>query len=192
VEIEAHVYEKDDAPQKAVAFIENLQRRQLELSEEVKAVIALMEEYSLSVEAIAARLSKSRSWVLSRMAVPNLPEYIREPLLEGDLKLGQVEEICRVEDDGARRYVTAQAIQGRMTRAAIRGLVENVLANPAVQQAGEWGDKVNRGEVEIKPIMVTVGCCQTLQRLEETMLVRVCAHGYGCQSVESRADQANS
>lgn len=190
--ITCRIFEDNETPQKALALIENLQRRQLELSEEVKGVRELVESEKLSVEAVAAMLNKSRSWVLSRIAVPNLPEYIQEPLLAGDLKLGQVEEICRVSDDGARRYLTAQTIQGRWNKSQIRQMADQVILNPAVEPARQVGDAVHNGTVEIKPLMVQTACCNSLHPLESTVLVRVCVNGLGCQQTSDRADTPNS
>lgn len=175
--IAAHVYDIGEDPVKAVALVENLQREPMALREEVEAVRYLHEDEKRSTDQISVALSKGRSWVLQRMMVPNLPDDLRLPLLEGEIKLGAAEHIARLPDEATRNLCVNQAINGRMTVRQVGELVAHHLNNPAISEAGAWGEKVYRGEVDIPKVFQVCESCGASRETKEFRLVRVCGNG---------------
>jgi ParB family chromosome partitioning protein len=107
---------------KAFALAENLQRQQLTFEEEVAGVVHMNKVQGRSVEAIAAALTKSRTWVLNRLMIPELPEFLREPLLGGDIKIGHLEVLCKLPNEADQRYLLAQLIQGRWSVGQLKSI----------------------------------------------------------------------
>ncbi len=179
--IPATLYEKTGEPIKAVALVENLQRRNLSLQEEVDAVNFLHKEERLSTDQISVMLSKSRDWVLRRLAVPALPIGVREALLEGKIGLGVAEEISKVEDTSTQGFLLNEAIHGRWTvlevRAAIKALEKASEEDARIEEAVRAGV-----EAESSPVMIRCQACGKAREMEEITIVRVCKNG--CEKEE--------
>jgi len=79
----------DDRELLELALVENLQRSDLNPLEESEAYLALQEKFSLSQEAIAARVGKARTTVTNALRLLRLPEEVQELLREGQLTAGQ-------------------------------------------------------------------------------------------------------
>jgi len=165
---------------RAFALVENLLREQLTLGEEVEAVRLMHVEEKKSVESIAAAVSKSRSWVLNRLMVPDLEDFIRDPLLSGDLKLGHVEVLGQVPTESARRYLVACAIQGRWTKGHLKQVAEIYVNSPSVAEVGAVGHLPDRPAGAVPAVVWGCQVCGRQGELAEFVLVRVCANG--CQS----------
>jgi ParB family chromosome partitioning protein len=79
----------DDRELLELALVENLQRSDLNPLEESEAYLALQEKFSLSQEAIAARVGKARTTVTNALRLLRLPEEVQELLRGGQLTAGQ-------------------------------------------------------------------------------------------------------
>lgn len=187
--IEARVYPENGLCDEAIMASENLHRQQHTLAEESAWVAALIEGQKMSVEDASRLLNRSRSWIQQRMMIPNLPEYLREPLLDGSIKLAHVEEIGRLEDEGAKQYIVSQVVQGRLSRMATRQLVEVYRSNPALGPAEAVGEAVRRGDIPVAPVMLECQHCARRRPVAEFMLVRVCADG--CADESAPAGEVN-
>lgn len=180
----AHVYEGSDAPVKAIALIENLQRVNLSLGEECEGVRYLNEEEKKSPDQISALLSKSRSWVMRRLALPNLPPEIRGPVLDGRLSIGSGEKISLIPDAGARAYLATQAIQCGWSESDCRTAVETYLATPNLQESVEAGQAASEAPSVGQRVGKECAACGRWDELKN--LVNVWIHGAGGCSVETQ------
>lgn len=178
----AHVYDASDAPVKAIALIENLQRVNLSLSEECEGVRYLHEEEKKSPDQISALLSKSRSWVMRRLALPNLPPEIRGPILDGRLSIGSGEKISLVPDAGARAYLATQAIQCGWSESDCGAAVETYLATPSLEGAVAEGQRVAEEPAPTSEPVKECAACGRAAKLRD--LTNVWIHSSGCRPVE--------
>lgn len=87
-EIPAMVIEADGRKAAELALIENLQREDLNPIEEAAGYQSLIEEYGLTQEEAAARVSRSRSSVANLLRLLSLPEEVREMIISGALSAG--------------------------------------------------------------------------------------------------------
>lgn len=85
-----------------VALIENLQREDLNPVEEALAYRSLIDEYSLTQEEVAKKLGKSRSAVANTLRLLNLPEQVREMLINGKITAGHGRAILSLETEAAQ------------------------------------------------------------------------------------------
>lgn len=173
---------------RAVAVVENLLRKQLTLEEECEAVWMMSESEGKSVEQIAAAISKSRSWVLNRMMVPALPDFLREPLLDGSIKIAHVEALVKVESESAQRYLVSCAIQQRMTAGQLKNLAQVYIDSPSVETAGHLPQTAPAPAMESKEPMFPCESCGRVGPISSMVFVRVHKDGCGTGSVEDRSN----
>lgn len=100
--IPAIVREVGDAESLKHALMENLQREDLNPIEEAKGYQALKEEFSLSVNDIAAMIGKNRSTVANSLRLLGLPETIQAFLAEGKLTAGHARALLSIEGETAQ------------------------------------------------------------------------------------------
>jgi ParB/RepB/Spo0J family partition protein len=186
--IDASIYDRSNDPIAAIALVENMQRRQLSLSEEIAGVRHLAVDKDYSVEKIASALSKSRSWVLTRLMADNLPEHIRAPLLEGSIPLYAAEMIAVFPDTSMQKYFVGQVIQQRWTKSQLKQVLEansvdGVAAAGSLNSVPGIAPSSPNG-----PLMYPMECCGITATLANSTLVRCCADGHGCRSTNDRSD----
>lgn len=81
-----------------ISLIENLQRDDLNPVEEAVAYKKLMDEYYLSQEDLAEKISKTRSYVSNIVRLLKLPDDILELVKDGKLSTGHARALINVSD----------------------------------------------------------------------------------------------
>ena len=92
-----------------VALIENIQREDLNAIEEARAYRQLIDEYSLTQEEIAARVSKSRSAVTNSLRLLKLDEQVQDMLADGKLTMGHARALLSLESPEMQK-ITAERV----------------------------------------------------------------------------------
>jgi ParB/RepB/Spo0J family partition protein len=83
--VPVRVLELSDAEVAEVQLIENLLRQDLSPMEEARAIHALSETRKLKPKEVAAKLSKSETWVRGRLALLNLSPKLQAAMEKGEL-----------------------------------------------------------------------------------------------------------
>ena len=191
--IKATVYDGDERSIKGLALVENLHRSQMTMADEVDTVLYLANDEGKSVEQIAAIVNKSRSWVLNRLMIPELPEFLQTPLMAGDLPISHVELISKVPDPGAQQYLTSMAIQHRWNRSQLKTIADCYMMPAAEQPATAPNTPGVNPNPVISPFMYVCEMCQEKGTLEQFTLVRIHKDGLGCRATIDRSNhQSNS
>lgn len=94
------VREVNDQEKLEVAIIENLQREDLNPIDLAQAYKKLMDEFGLTQEDVAKKVSKSRPAVANTLRMLNLPEEIQLALIDNKLTEGHAKLILGVEGEG--------------------------------------------------------------------------------------------
>ena len=94
----AIVREFDAAATAEVALIENIQREDLNALEEADAYARLIETYGHTQEALSGVVGKSRSHVANLLRLRDLPEFVRQSLMAGELNMGHARAIATAAD----------------------------------------------------------------------------------------------
>lgn len=171
---------------RATAARENLLRRNLTLQEECDVVSQLHHDEHRSPDQIASLLSRSRSWVLRRLAIPNLPPDIGAPLLEGVLSLGHAEALALVEDPGLRSYALNQTRAATLSVSETKQMVEALRANPSLAEAVQAGITTATNPTPNLEILSPCAACKQPRPLEALTIIRVCRDG--CPTTETDHD----
>ncbi|MGB8213725.1 MAG: ParB/RepB/Spo0J family partition protein [Anaerolineales bacterium] len=120
------VRQATDQQRLELAIIENVQRSDLSPLEQAEAYRQLAEDFHLSHEEIAARVGKSRSAVSNTLRLLDLPDAIKNALIEGRLSEGHARALLALPTPEAQtvalRTVLSQELNVRETEELVRNL----------------------------------------------------------------------
>ena len=134
-----------------ISLVENLQREDLGALEEAAGYRRLMDEFGLTQEQVAARVSRSRSAVANSLRLLTLPEKIMEMLKNGSLSAGHARALLALDDDGQK----------------LEAAEKTVSAGLSVRQTEELVKKLKTGKKPVKTVDPEVAIA--IKQLEERM-----------------------
>lgn len=109
-----------------IALIENVQREDLNPIEEALAYQQLMQEFDLTQEEIAARVSKNRATITNSMRLLKLDRRVQDIVTQGLLSNGHARSLL-VLDDGEQQYQLAlKIISERLSVREVEKLVKRL------------------------------------------------------------------
>lgn len=97
-EIPAIIRDFTDSEMMEIALLENLQRENLSALEEAIAYKKLLENLNLTQDALAKRLGKSRSHITNMLGLLNLPESVKNMVVENNISMGHARVLSKLED----------------------------------------------------------------------------------------------
>ncbi|MBO4626368.1 MAG: ParB/RepB/Spo0J family partition protein [Lachnospiraceae bacterium] len=129
-----------------VALIENLQRENLNAIEEAVAYRKLIEEYSLTQEAVAERVSKNRTTITNSLRLLKLDDRVQEMIIDKTLSAGHARALLAI-DNKDRQYAAAeQMVADGMSVRDAESYVKKLLEEkkPAAKKANPHEAAINR------------------------------------------------
>ena len=99
--IPAIVREIDGGSMAELALIENIQREDLNAIEEAEGYRQLIERHGHTQDGVAKIVHKSRSHVANLLRLLDLPEFVRESLVSGDITMGHARAVATAPDPEA-------------------------------------------------------------------------------------------
>ena len=125
-EVPVIIREATDQERLELAIIENVQRSDLSALEEAEAYRQLAEDFSLSHEAIAARVGRSRVTVTNTLRLLKLPDSVKNALVEGKISQGHARALLALTTPEAQaaalRTVLSHELNVRKTEELVRKL----------------------------------------------------------------------
>jgi len=100
-EVPVIVRHLNDAETFELAIIENIQRQELNAIEEAFAYQRLVADYGHKQEAIAQLVGKSRSHIANLLRLLDLPESVRDAVVNGTLTMGHARALIGAADPAA-------------------------------------------------------------------------------------------
>lgn len=120
------VREASELERLELALIENIQREDLNPLEAAQAYQHLVDDFSLSHEEIAARVSKNRATVTNTLRLLKLPDEIRQALVDGQISEGHARALLALPTPQAQmaalQTILSQDLNVRQTEALVRRL----------------------------------------------------------------------
>lgn len=101
-EVPAVIIEADDRKVMEIGLIENLQREDLNPMEEAAGYRALVQDYGLTQEEAARRVSKSRPAVANALRLLTLPQEVQWLIEQGNLSAGHGRALLALPTDQVR------------------------------------------------------------------------------------------
>ena len=158
-----------------ISLIENIQREDLNPIEEALAYERLVEEFEMTQEQVAERVSKSRSAVTNSMRLLKLEGEVREMVVSGDISEGHARTLLSLPTAEAQKLIADRIVKEKLsvrdTERLVKKLVsdvkrpakkrdyekEAILGNLSEQLKDIFGTKVSisensrhRGKIEIE------------------------------------------
>ena len=128
---EVTVFVKEFTEQEAVeiSLIENIQREDLNPIEEAMAYKRLMEEFHLKQDAIAERVSKSRTAVTNSMRLLKLDDRVQQMLIDEMISTGHARALLALESKDAQAEAAVKVFDEKLSVRETERLVKELL-NP--------------------------------------------------------------
>jgi ParB family chromosome partitioning protein len=99
--IPAIVRDIDESTIAELALIENIQREDLNPLEEAEGFRQLIKRHGHTQDGVARLVHKSRSHVANLLRLLDLPEFVRQSLLQGDISMGHARAVATAADPEA-------------------------------------------------------------------------------------------
>jgi ParB family transcriptional regulator, chromosome partitioning protein len=113
--IPAIIKEATEQDKLELAMIENLQRHDLNPIEQAQAYRELINEFKLTQEGVAMRVSKSREAVANILRLLDLPDDIQVAVAQGKISVGHAKELLRLKSSTKQRQLFQEIVSGKIT-----------------------------------------------------------------------------
>ena len=119
--IPAIVREVDDSTTAELALIENIQRQDLNPLEEAEGYRQLIQRHGHTQDDVGRFVHKSRSHIANLLRLLDLPEFVRQSLLQGDISMGHARAVAAADDPEAMtREIIAKGLSVRQAEERVR------------------------------------------------------------------------
>ena len=135
--IPAIVRDVDESATAELALIENIQREDLNPLEEAEGYRQLIERHGHTQEGVGRIVHKSRSHVANLLRLLDLPEFVRQSLLQGDISMGHARAIATAGDpEGLAREIIAKGLSVRQAEERARRERTGAAGTPRPRASG--------------------------------------------------------
>ena len=125
-QVPARIVIADDKTALEIAMVENLQREDLSPIEEARGYKVLMDEFDMTQEDVAHRVSKSRPAVANSLRLLSLPDELIELVLRKELSAGSARALLALKNEehikSAARLIVGNDMSVREVEALVRKL----------------------------------------------------------------------
>ena len=125
-EVPVRVVIADDKKALELAMVENLQREGLSPIEEARGYRALMEEFGMTQEEVARRVSRSRPSVANTLRLLSLPAELKELVLRGELSAGSARALLSLKSEETMRAAARTVVSKGMSVREVETLVSKL------------------------------------------------------------------
>lgn len=109
-----------------ISLIENVQRADLNPVEEAQAYQKLMQEFDLTQEEIAERVSKNRATITNSIRLLKLDRRVQEMLIQEQLTGGHARALLGLEDGEMQYQLASKIISSKLSVREVEKLVKNI------------------------------------------------------------------
>lgn len=127
--IPALVRKANDEQMHELSLIENIQRVDLNPIERAMAYREYLNAFSLTQAQAAERLGEDRSVVANYLRLLDLPQEIKQMLIDEQLSMGHARAILALPTDDLRRKLANRAMAGRLSVREVERLVRRYLTS---------------------------------------------------------------
>lgn len=110
-----------------ISLIENIQRQDLNSIEEAKAYRRLLDEFGMTQDEVAKRVSKSRTAVTNSVRLLNLEEHVQKMVVDGELSAGHARALLGLEESELQRKAAEEVVRGELSVRETELLVRELL-----------------------------------------------------------------
>jgi len=147
--IPAIIREADNSQMLELALVENIHRANLNPIDKAKAYKSYIDTFSLTQEQAGQKLGIDRSVIANYMRLLELPEEIRQMLIEGSLQMGHARAILALPTNTVRRKMAEAVKDGKLSVRQVEHQVRKLLA-PAEDEGQENQKPTNIIDLETR------------------------------------------
>ena len=119
--IPAIIRDIDESTTAELALIENIQREDLNALEEAEGYRQLIQRHGHTQDGVGQIVHKSRSHVANLLRLLDLPDFVRQSLLQGDISMGHARAVATAPDPEAlTREIVAKGLSVRQAEERAR------------------------------------------------------------------------
>jgi ParB family chromosome partitioning protein len=141
--IPAIIRDFTDEQMMEIALLENLQRENLSVIEEALAYKAMIEHLNLTQDELSRRVGKSRSHITNMLGLLNLPEEVKDMIIEDKISMSHARVLSKMDDKDEIIALANKIIDENLN---VRD-IENVSKNEDIKKTHKIKTKSNE-EIE--------------------------------------------
>ena len=141
-ELPVRIVVADDKSALELAMVENLQREDLSPIEEARGYKALMEEFGMTQEEVAQRVSKSRPAIANALRLLTLPAELMELVMQGTLSAGSARALLSLKNEEMIKSAARTVVSNDMNVRDVELLVKK-LDHDRTKRAKQRSDEVD-------------------------------------------------
>ena len=188
-EIPVRVVDADDRKATELALVENLQREDLSPIDEARGYLALMEEFGLTQEDVAQRVSKSRPAVANALRLLSLPTELVELVGNGSLSAGSARAILALKESESMIKAAKDVIENGMSVREVESLVKK-LGREQPTRNKKTAEDVNYLKEAQNSLTESLGRRVTIKQGKEKGKIEI--EFYGSDDFETLFDELSS
>lgn len=128
------IKEYDNKETMEIALIENLQRENLNPIEEAMGFRELMNDFGLTQEELSKKVGKSRPAIANSLRLLNLPEEIRQLLIEGKLSPGHARALLGTDRKEIKLEAAKKIIEEGLNVRQIEKYIASLQIQPKIEK----------------------------------------------------------
>lgn len=129
IKIQCVVRELTDSETFAVMAAENLERADVDPVDEANFIYKYIGQTGQTIPEVAKALRRSVGYVESRLAIGQMPDYMKAHIKTGGLKLGAALALVQIDDDQQRHLWTEMAVRDGVSVAQAEHWLHGYLMN---------------------------------------------------------------
>lgn len=98
-----------------IALVENVQRQNLNPIDKAIGYQRLIDEFSMTQEAVAQKVGQSRAAVANALRLLQLPQFMMESLADGRLTEGHAKALLSIKNEAERERLFQEIIKNKLT-----------------------------------------------------------------------------
>ena len=137
----------DDVASVEQALVENLHRQDLSALEEAAAYLQLLEEFHLTHEELAKKVSKSRAAITNTLRLLQLPAVIQHLLSDGRISAGHARALLGTPDRAYQEALANRVVDEGLSVRTVEELIRNpqlAASSPAASPTSRTGETALR------------------------------------------------
>ena len=164
-QVPAYIRKADDAAMLEMAIVENIQRENLDAIETALGFQRLIDECSLTQEAMALRVGKKRATITNYLRLLNLPPEIQKAIKENAISAGHAKALLSLDNPKAQIRLCNQTVKGGWSVRTLEEKVRKLLEEKKTEKA--TAPELPESYTRLKGIFETLGSGVSLKRSEK-------------------------
>ena len=151
-----------------LSLVENIQRENLNPIEEARAYKRLMDEFGLSQEEVAQRVSKSRSAVANSLRLLRLEDNVQKMVIDGQISMGHARALLPLEIPEEQFSMAQEIVEKQLSVRDTEKKVKEILSSGKKPEV-----KITKTQQQEEDPSIAIIYKQIEERLQQTLHTKV-------------------